>query len=111
MGILIHGTQKTAINVDEFLVRCPSCEAHNVADVMVSSLYFHLYWIPMFPYDKEATVICQKCGLQRNGLSFDSKLLSNYEEVKSKFKHPFFTYIGAAVFASIILLSILSRLF
>src|SRR5258708_32665224 len=29
---------------------------------MVSSVYFHLYWIPMFPYDKEATVICHKCG-------------------------------------------------
>jgi transcription elongation factor Elf1 len=64
MGIVIYGTKIVPVGVDESFVKCPVCGSHQHADVMVESHYYHLYWIPVFPYDKTATIICQNCGLK-----------------------------------------------
>ena len=76
---------------------------------MISSTYIHLFWVPAFPIRKDASLICKKCGLKRYDLDFDSRSLEGYKDLKSKFKHPFYTYIGAAFFLSIIVLSILVK--
>lgn len=95
MGIIFFGNKQTPIGLDEFLIKCPSCETHNWADVMVLSNYYHLYWVPMFPFEKNANIICKKCGLKRYGRSFDESLISNFNDVSNKFKHPLFTYASA----------------
>ena len=110
MGIIIFGHKKTPIDFDEFLVKCPTCEFHSWADIMVLSVYFHFYWIPIFPFDKEANIICKKCGLKRYGRSFDSSLINNYNEIKDRFHHPWFTYSGAAFLTLIFIVIILSSI-
>lgn len=111
MGIAIFGEKETPIGVDEFLVKCPSCETHSWADVMVVSHYFHFYFLPFFPTGKDANVICKTCGLKRYGISFNQNLISNFNEVKSQYRHPWFTYIGLAIIISIILLIIAGSIF
>lgn len=111
MALLIHGTRETFINLDEFLIKCPSCETDSWADVMLMSEYYHFYYVPLFPFDKNANVVCKKCGLKRYGMGFDKKLIKNLEEVKHQYKHPWFTYIGlilvGLLIASIMITSIL----
>lgn len=99
LSLLIYGTDRTAIGFDEFLVKCPSCKTHQWAEIMLSSVYYHIYYIPVFPIDKDVMVVCKKCGLKRYGETFDSKLISNYEDVKKLYRHKWFTYIGAAIIA------------
>jgi hypothetical protein len=70
---------------------------------MVLSKYYHMYWLPMFPFDKTANLICKKCGLRRYDLSFDARLMSNFDEMKGKFNHPWFTYSGITIFGIIVL--------
>gem|GEM_PF-1194499 len=103
MGIIFYGAKETAITVDEWMVKCPCCETHNRADTMIMSRYYHIYWVPIFPFDKPVNVICQKCGFIRTGISMNADLVSNYEEIKRKCRHPWFTYAGVGVFAIIIL--------
>ncbi len=95
---LLFGIKDTPIGVDEFLIRCPSCEGYAMADVMVVSMYYHCCWIPVFPFEKDANVICNSCGLKRYNMIFDSTLVTNYNEVKGNFRHPWFTYTIAAIF-------------
>ena len=102
MGLIIYGVRQTPIGLDEFLIKCPSCETYSWADIMVISHYFHFYFIPFFPTDKNANVICKTCGLKRYEMSFDKKLISNYDEVKGNYRHPWFTYIGLTVIILII---------
>ena len=104
--LLIHGTKEVPIGVDEITMRCPSCEAHTPTDLMVSSRYIHVYYLPLFPYSKEAFVACQECGHKRSGLPFDRKLFSNYHEIRSKFRHPFYTYAGVTIVGGLILLGL-----
>src|SRR5487761_2397662 len=97
MELIIFGVGQTPIGLDEFLIKCPSCETNSWAEIMVVSHYFHFFWIPFFPTEKDANVICKTCGLKRYGMSFDKNLISNYNEVKGKFRHPWFTYIGLTI--------------
>ena len=97
MGIVIYGIKKVPIGIDESLIQCPSCEVYKWADIMIISRYAHFYWIPFFPIDKEANVICKTCGLKRDGMTFNENLVNNYSEIKHKFRHPLFTYIGLAI--------------
>jgi len=96
---LKYGIERANIDTGEFLVKCPSCETDQWAEVMVSSVYSHIYYIPLFPNDKDAYVCCEKCGLKRYGVPFNAKLIDNFEDVKRNYRHPWYTYIGAGIIA------------
>jgi len=95
--------KETPIDVDEFLVKCPSCEGYSWADVVILSRYLSYRFIPIFPTSKEANVFCKKCGLKREGMSFNKNLISNYEEIKKKYKHPWWTYLGIGLLLTFII--------
>jgi hypothetical protein len=84
----IHGYESSVIGEDEIFDKCPSCETNTNANIIVSSRYYHLYHIPLVPVDKLVNIYCKKCGLKRMLLPFNGKTVSNYEDIKSKFKHP-----------------------
>ena len=103
MGFIKADENKIIIGVDELLIHCPSCESSQWSDIMVTGKYFHIYWIPIFPVDKELNVICKNCGLKRYGLPFNEKIINNYTEMKMRFAHPLFTYMGISIFVVFIL--------
>ena len=107
MGIIFFGTQKSIIGLDEIFRYCPSCEANTTADIMVSSIYYHMYFLPIFPVSKEVDIVCQICGLRSYGIAFNSKTINNYEEIRSKFRHPWYTYAFVTFIALIIGIAII----
>lgn len=107
MAYLYFGHKKTTIGFGEALAYCPACESHRWSEIMVSSLYYHVYWIPVFPYGKEVNVECEHCGLKRYDLVFTDSLFPNMQEVKSRFKHPWYTYIITILFALLFLIPII----
>ena len=108
MGIIIYGQSKTTIGVDEVLVRCPSCEKSSWADIMVDSIYYHMFWVPIFLFDKTVSIFCKECGMKRLELSFNSTFIPSYPEIKHKFSHPIKTYLFLISVSIIILLTILT---
>jgi hypothetical protein len=107
MSLLFFGQTTTPIGVEKVLCRCSVCEQDTWSDLMVQSVYTHIYYIPVFPVDKLANLICQECGNKRYGVAFDSKLISNYEEIKSKFKHPLRTYLLSGTVGLLILIALI----
>lgn len=107
MGFIIYGVQKANIGIDEIWIKCPSCEADNFADVMIQSNYYHIYFIPIAPFEKEASVICQKCGLKRYNVPFTPNFFKNYHEIRSKFKHPIYTYTFVLAITFLILIAVI----
>ena len=89
----------------------PSCESDQWAEILVSSVYSHFCYVPIMPSDKDAMIICKKCGLKRYGVTFDSKLISNYSEVKKLYRHKWFTYIGVGIIALPIVLWLIFLVF
>ena len=107
MAIIIFGVRQKPIDIDEVVVKCPSCEKLSSADIMVIGKYFHFFWLPFCPTEKELNIICKECGLKRYGLNFDSTFISNFEEIKSKFNHPWSSYLGLTLLIVLILSIIL----
>lgn len=110
MAFLIYGTSEIAIGVDEIMIECPSCEAHNFADIMISSRYLHIFFVPFVPRNKETIIICKKCGLKRKGLDFKSRTLQNFKDLNSKFRHPYITYVGVGLVVITIIGTIITSL-
>ena len=94
---LKYGITSSPIDIGEYLIKCPSCDSDQWADVMIVSNYAYFFVIPVFPVGKEANTVCKKCGLKRYGSSFDAKLISEYEQIKKHYRHPWFTYIGVSI--------------
>ena len=111
MSLIIFGVRQTVIGIDELLIKCTSCEKYSWADIMVVSKYFHFFWIPFFPIEKELNIICKECGLKRYGLYFDSNFINNYSEIKGKFRHPLFTYIGLTLIIVLIIAIVITAIF
>ena len=96
--------KSASIDVGEYMVYCPSCEGHCMADVMIVSNYYHFFFVPIFPIEKEVNMICQECGLKRCGAGFNSKTFVNFDQIKHLYRHPWFTYIGVGIAAIMTLL-------
>ena len=99
MFFIKYGIATSPIDIGEYLVKCPSCESDQWADVMILSNYAYVFVVPIFPVGKEANVFCKKCGLKRCGVSFDARLISDYEQIKKQYRHPWFAYIGVGIVA------------
>lgn len=110
---LKFGLARTSLGADEYLVKCPHCETDQWADVLVSGVYTHLYYIPLYPTDKDAMVICKNCGLKRDDVPLTERQFSNYRELKKRYRHRWFTYTGVGIvslpFVLWILLVVLSK--
>ena len=111
MPFVIYGTHSKPIEIDEILMKCASCEVHTWHDLMVSSKYLHVYGIPVCPIEKNADTICKKCGLKLYGRSFNKETIPNYNDVKSKFRHPIYVYTLSLIIVILILTSIVSSFF
>lgn len=111
MAILIYGVQKTAIGIDEVLEKCPSCESDTFCDLFLTSDYYHMFYIPIFPIGKEVSIFCKKCGLKRYNVPLTVQTMKNYQELNSKFRHPWYTYSVPIVFGSLILIAIIVSVF
>lgn len=106
-----YGVATSPIDIGEYMVYCPSCECDQWADVMILSNYYYFFVVPIFPVSKEANVCCKECGLKRYGSSFNSQLLSNYEQIKKYYRHPWFAYIGVAILVFPFVIIIISSFF
>ena len=104
---LIYGLEKAIIDTDEKLLPCPICDSDQWSEILVSSEYVHFYHIPIYPSNKDVYIHCKKCGHKRYGVPINAKHFSDYREVKRKFKHPWYTYIGITIIATPFILLII----
>jgi hypothetical protein len=90
---VIYGKQSTVKGGEEvFLYQCPFCEKVGTTSLYLQSWYYHIFWIPFLPFEKQGKSLCSECGAKRTELQFGPKLLEEYRIIKHKFKHPWWTY-------------------
>jgi hypothetical protein len=107
MAVFIYGHSSTPIGIDQITLRCPSCERDTENDLLVESQYFHIFWIPIFPFDKIANVTCHECGLRRTSLPFNKNIFPTYNQIKRSFAHPFRTYAFVLCIISFIAIAVI----
>lgn len=81
---------KKSVTFGEGCKECGSQKTHIVG----YSKYFHLFWIPMFPYKKTLEILCDNCNYLGTPDGFKGRSHDIYKSKKSKVKSPFYMYSG-----------------
>lgn len=73
---------------------CPSCKKFGTLNAGLVSRYAHIYWIPLFPYQKLAVVQCANCRASWEGQALPAELTEDVQAAKSQAHHPYWTWSG-----------------
>ena len=109
--LFIHGERRALIKVENALMHlCPFCNKHNTTLITVYSIFHHVFWIPLYPVDKELYAHCTDCGAHRHETTFCHELKQHAEVIRTKHKHPLFTYAAVLMMAFVFIMIVISRL-
>jgi hypothetical protein len=93
--MLIYGNRATKTGHHNlFGTKCSHCNTANSLEMYTFSRYAHIFWIPLFPYKKEAVTQCNHCKQVLTKKEFDSTLTEKFNDIKTQTKTPYWQFIG-----------------
>jgi hypothetical protein len=93
-----YGTKEILIGVyTPYPFQCPECKQLDTVDIAIYSYYYHYWYIPIFPYEKDGMAKCSNCDFRINSVKFNKNTKELFRQLKRKFRHPFYTYIGGFI--------------
>lgn len=107
--MIIYGHRATKTSHQNlFGIKCPHCESRDSLEMYTFSRYAHIFWIPLFPYKKEAVTQCNHCKQTLTKKEFSPELLEKYDEVKTQVKTPYWQFAGSALIVLLIISGVYS---
>jgi hypothetical protein len=109
---LKYGSKEVMLGVhDPYPFQCPECKQLGTVSYSLYGEYFHFWYVPVFPFEKDGYAICSNCNFRINSLKFNRRTKEEFKQLRKKFRYPFYTYIGAVLFISPIVIAILFLVF
>lgn len=81
--------------------QCTSCGSQSAHIVVIAS-YFHIFWIPLFPYKKILRIICDDCQHNNKPKEVSEEVKVLAKQLKSKVKFPIYMFSGVGIIALLI---------
>lgn len=81
--------------------QCPRCQNQSTHIVVFGS-YFHIFWIPFFPYRKNLKIICDSCQLDQKPKEVTPELRKLTKQLKSQVRLPFYMFSGVGIITLLI---------
>lgn len=101
--MIIYGKRKTEIGAENmFAEKCPNCGTQNSVNMHIFQTYAHIFWIPMFPMLKTGVSQCNSCKQVLYKSEMPPQIKDAYNNLKSKSKTPWWTFIGVALLVLVI---------
>ena len=76
---------------------CGNCETQNTVNFSFWAKYFHIFWIPVFPYSKKGISQCRNCKQALYFNEMPQKMKDDYNAASAEVKSPFTHYIGLMI--------------
>lgn len=80
---------------------CPACQSPASLHVALVSRYAHIYWVPLFPYQKIALTQCAHCQASWEEKQLGPDLAPAVRAVKKQRRAPLWTWAGLALIAAL----------
>jgi hypothetical protein len=94
-----YGTNRVSLGLyDPFPFQCPGCKQINTVEFALYGDYYHVWYIPIFPFEKDGYAKCSNCNFTINSLKYNKLTCDDFKQIRKKFRFPYFTYLGAALF-------------
>jgi hypothetical protein len=94
--------QKMIGAADAFLYECPYCEETNTTTIAVYSKYYHIFWLPIFPFAKDAHANCSSCHASRGDHKFGPELTKQAQAIQKEMKAPIYLYLLTILFCLVV---------
>lgn len=75
---------------------CPDCH-HRNAVLAIFASYFHIFWIPIFPYRKQAQIVCMNCERADEDKYLEPNMKQKIRQLKSAVKIPWWMFSGLGI--------------
>jgi hypothetical protein len=101
-----YGTKKITLGLHEPLAsQCPHCKGINTITFAITGEYYYFFsFLPIFPFEKDGFAMCSECSFKINSVKFNAATKDEFKMIRRKFRYPFYTYTGAAIFFGPLLL-------
>src|SRR5690606_25053790 len=108
-NMIIYGWKESKIKTQQMNNEsCPDCkEAGSMIGILYTK-YFHIFWIPLFPYSKKGVFYCANCKNRFDQKSLMHHLPRAYQNFKSDTKIPIWQFSGLILVLGIVLWTIWS---
>ncbi|HEV8514257.1 MAG TPA: hypothetical protein VGQ59_13335 [Cyclobacteriaceae bacterium] len=105
--MIIYGTRGTNGKAVIVNSTCSACNTTGPFIFQTAVRYFHVFWIPLFPFNKIGVAQCQHCKKVYDKNSFDSSMQSTLTQLKQNQKYSIFHFSGLVLIAGIVVWSML----
>lgn len=101
--MIIFGTRTKFLNGSTAVTNCDNCNSTQTVRLSFALNYFHIFWIPMFPYSKTGVSQCGHCKQVLYANQMPNGLKAVYLEEKAKVKTPWGYRFGLILIGLLIL--------
>lgn len=102
-AMIVYGWRSSGIKEeDRPAVKCTNCEETGGITFARFVNYFHIFWIPLFPFKTNGVGLCTKCETEFTPKRMDARLREEYERFKSGTSVPLWSFVGLALIAVLI---------
>ena len=103
--MIIYGTRSFKGKAVNSTITCPNCNTSGQMVFQSAIRYAHIFWIPLFPFQKIVVGQCQHCKKVYDKKIFDSKMYSISNELKGKQRFSVFHFTGLILISTLIIWS------
>ncbi len=101
--MIVYGTGGKKLGEVKILnEKCPHCEEYNNVYLHGIARYFHVFWIPIFPFNKKMLTVCHACDSEIKKKERSQSLKDKITLEKGNFKTPIYLFIGLALIVGLI---------
>ncbi len=110
--IFFFGTRSSTLLTDKLShANCAYCNKPDTIYASVTSSYFHIFWIPVFPIDKKYYSHCVHCKQTLTGNQMPATYHNAVSEIAQRTKTPIWQFIGLILLSIPILFIIIAIIF
>ncbi|GGA97126.1 zinc-ribbon domain-containing protein [Puia dinghuensis] len=106
--MIIYGWKSIQLSREPVAESCPHCQNYNTLTVYVFQKYAHVFWIPFFPIGKTGASQCAHCKQVLKSKQMPPTLRLAYDNVATQAKTPYWTFVGVAILAVVIVIGMLA---
>lgn len=102
--MIIYGYRSTTLGSETITAPCSQCQ-HGSATLWGFSRYFHIWYIPLFPFQKMFVLECQSCKKTSEKKEWQETVRNTIQSKASNYKTPIWAFaglfLGAAIFGAV----------
>ena len=107
-----YGTKNFILGLhDPYPFQCPNCSKLGTVEFTITGEYFHFWYIPCYPVEKDGIASCSECEFRVNTIKYNRITADEFRQIKNKYRFPFYTYTGIAIFISPVIAGVILYLF